>query len=51
MSETQKRLLGKSGITVSPMGLGCWAIGGKFGRGEFSIGYGEADDEESTRAI
>ncbi len=23
-----KRLLGKSGIEVSPMGFGCWAIGG-----------------------
>ena len=51
MSETQKRTLGKSGITISPMGLGCWAIGGKFYRGEFSIGYGEADDNRSIKAI
>jgi len=27
---TTARALGRSGITVSPMGLGCWAIGGPF---------------------
>lgn len=25
-----KRMLGRSGIEVSAMGLGCWAIGGPF---------------------
>lgn len=38
------RILGRSGIEVSPMGIGCWAIGGS-GWG------GGADDEESIRGI
>jgi aryl-alcohol dehydrogenase-like predicted oxidoreductase len=33
------------------MGLGCWAIGGPFWRGETPVGWGEVDDEESIRAI
>jgi aryl-alcohol dehydrogenase-like predicted oxidoreductase len=45
------RLLGKSGIEVSPMGLGCWAIGGPFWRGETPAGWGNVDDEESIHAI
>ena len=39
-----KRTLGRSGIEVSPMGIGCWAIGGS-GWG------GGADDAESIRGI
>lgn len=45
------RILGSSGITVSPIGLGCWPIGGEmklFGR---SDSYGRVDDAESIRAI
>ena len=45
------RILGRSGIEVSPMGLGCWAIGGPFWAGETPLGWGEVDDEESIRAI
>jgi len=50
------RTLGKSGIEVSALGLGCWAIGGPFDRtadGEiFSpMGWGQVDDAESIRAI
>ena len=38
------RTLGRSGITVSPMGIGCWAMGG--------AGWGGgADDAESTCGI
>ncbi|GAB4546925.1 MAG: aldo/keto reductase [Anaerolineae bacterium] len=38
------RILGRSGIAVSPMGIGCWAIGG--------AGWGGgADDAESIRGI
>ncbi len=46
-----KRTLGKSGIEVSAVGMGCWAIGGtwKFLDGE--AGWGEIDDDESIRAI
>jgi len=45
------RTLGKSGITVSPMGLGCWAIGGPFWSGATPLGWGEVDDKESIAAI
>lgn len=45
------RPLGKSGINVSPMGLGCWAIGGPFWAGETPLGWGEVDDNESIAAI
>ena len=40
----KNRTLGKSGIEVSAMGLGCWAIGG----GELFTGI---DDAESIRAL
>ncbi len=33
------------------MGLGCWAIGGPFWRGDTPVGWGEVDDDESVRAI
>lgn len=45
------RTLGRSGITVSGMGLGCWAIGGPAWRGDRPIGWGQVDDSESIRAI
>jgi aryl-alcohol dehydrogenase-like predicted oxidoreductase len=51
MSKIDLRKLGRSGIEVSPMGLGCWAIGGPFWRGETPLGWGKVDDEESIRAI
>jgi aryl-alcohol dehydrogenase-like predicted oxidoreductase len=46
-----KRTLGRSGIEVSALGMGCWAIGGPFWSGETPQGWGEVDDEESIRAI
>jgi aryl-alcohol dehydrogenase-like predicted oxidoreductase len=45
------RTLGRSGIPVSALGVGCWAIGGPAYRYEQPIGWGEVDDEESVRAI
>src|SRR5512138_293769 len=45
------RRLGRSGIEVSAMGLGCWAIGGPFWAGELPLGWGEVDDKESINAI
>jgi aryl-alcohol dehydrogenase-like predicted oxidoreductase len=46
------RTLGRSGIEVSAMGMGCWAIGGPWwwsdGR---AMGWSRVDDAESIRAI
>ena len=51
-----KRALGRSGIEVSAMGIGCWAIGGPFrrtadGKEFFPMGWGQVNDDESVRAI
>lgn len=51
MTATFKRTLGRSGIEVSALGMGCWAIGGPFWAGETPCGWGEVDDNESVRAI
>jgi aryl-alcohol dehydrogenase-like predicted oxidoreductase len=51
MTKINMRQLGRSGIIVSPMGLGCWAIGGPFWSGETPLGWGEVDDNESICAI
>jgi len=50
------RILGKSGMEVSALGMGCWAIGGPWtwaqpGRDPFPAGWGKIDDQESIRAI
>ena len=45
------RILGRSGIEISAMGMGCWAIGGPFWGGETPLGWGKVDDDESIRAI
>ncbi|MGE5601932.1 MAG: aldo/keto reductase [Nitrososphaerales archaeon] len=45
------RTLGRSGIEVSALGLGCWAIGGPFWAGGTPQGWGEVDDDESIGAI
>lgn len=48
----EKRKLGKSGIELSAIGMGCWAIGGPFTRsGGRAMGWGDVDDAESIRAI
>ena len=46
-----KRKLGKSGIDVAPIGLGCWAIGGPFTLRGNAAGWGDVDDAQSARAI
>ncbi len=51
MNDTITRTLGRSGLQVSAMGLGCWAIGGAAWRGDRPTGYGRVDDGESVRAI
>ncbi|NBI28181.1 aldo/keto reductase [Chengkuizengella sp. YPA3-1-1] len=46
-----KRELGKTGIEISLLGLGCWAIGGPFLLEGKQDGWGEVNDEESILAI
>ena len=46
-----ERTLGKATISVSALGLGCWAIGGPFWYEGIQDGWGAVDDEESIGAI
>ena len=48
---TFTRKLGRSGIEVSALGMGCWAIGGPFFEKGTPLGWGEVDDNESIRAV
>jgi aryl-alcohol dehydrogenase-like predicted oxidoreductase len=41
------RKLGRTGLTVTPIGLGTWAIGG----GGYEFGWGPQDDDRSIKAI
>ncbi|WP_371671903.1 aldo/keto reductase [Streptomyces sp. NBC_00289] len=46
------RTLGRGRIDVSPLGFGCWAIGGEWqDAGGQPLGWGKVDDDESVRAI
>jgi aryl-alcohol dehydrogenase-like predicted oxidoreductase len=46
------RQLGRSGIEVSALGFGCWAIGGEWQDPDGQpLGWGKVDDEESVRAV
>ncbi len=49
------RRLGRSGIEVSALGMGCWAIGGPWSilheDGPSAAGWGKVDDAESIRTI
>jgi len=51
MTSSFARTLGRSGIKVSPLGLGCWAIGGPWQFNGSPAGWSVVDDVESTRAI
>ncbi len=51
-----ERVLGKSKLEVSALGMGCWAIGGPWtwdqpGEEPYPAGWGSTDDEESIRAV
>ena len=48
---TPDRPLGRSGISVSALGTGCWAIGGPWTMGGREAGWGPVDDDESIRAL
>ena len=44
--------LGRSGVELGPLGIGCWAIGGPtVGEDGRTIGWGQVDDDESVRGI
>jgi aryl-alcohol dehydrogenase-like predicted oxidoreductase len=45
------RQLGKTGITVSEIGFGAWAIGGPVDLFGIPVGWGVVDDRESITAI
>ncbi|MDM8526614.1 aldo/keto reductase [Anaerolineales bacterium HSG24] len=45
------RKLGRSGLEISAMGMGCWAIGGPLWNGDEPLGWGQVDDQESIQAI
>jgi aryl-alcohol dehydrogenase-like predicted oxidoreductase len=47
----QYRTLGRTGLRVSEVGFGAWAIGGPSKLGELEVGWGEVDDAMSLRAI
>ncbi len=51
MADIMQRTLGRSGIEVSAVGMGCWAIGGPLWSGDDAIGWGQIDDNESIEAI
>ncbi|MDT0321849.1 aldo/keto reductase [Streptomyces millisiae] len=51
-TNTYSRTLGRSGIEVSALGFGCWAIGGEWQSADGKpLGWGRVDDDESVRAI
>jgi aryl-alcohol dehydrogenase-like predicted oxidoreductase len=47
----QRDLGTRTGLRVSALGLGCWAIGGPWTFNGQPAGWGEVDDDESIRAI
>ena len=46
-----KRILGKSNLEVSALGMGCWAIGGPAWEKGQPIGWGVTDDNASIRGL
>ncbi len=47
----QLRLFGRTGLAITPLGFGAWAIGGSTGEGERAYGWGAQDEAESIAAI
>ena len=46
-NSVRQRALGASGLHLTTIGLGTWAMGG----GDWKFGWGAQDDAESVRAI
>jgi aryl-alcohol dehydrogenase-like predicted oxidoreductase len=51
MTAAFTRVLGRSGIEVSALGMGCWAIGGPWTFNGAPAGWSQVDDAESLRAL
>jgi aryl-alcohol dehydrogenase-like predicted oxidoreductase len=51
MIHRYQRMLGQSGIQISALGMGCWAIGGPMHMKGIPLGWGKVHDDESKRAI
>ncbi len=51
MNTKMMRVLGRSGIQVSPLGMGCWAIGGPWKLNGSPAGWSGVNDAESLRAL
>src|SRR5690349_14787945 len=47
----QYRFFGNTELNISEIGFGAWAIGGGAMIGTTAIGWGEADDDTSIKAI
>jgi len=47
----QMRLLGRTGLKISEVGFGGWAIGGGFNVAGRAIGFGDTDDQLSLQAL
>lgn len=45
------RRLGRSGLEVSALGLGCWALGGAMAAGDQPMGYAGVDEREASAAL
>jgi aryl-alcohol dehydrogenase-like predicted oxidoreductase len=50
-AKLQTRLLGRTGMKISEIGFGAWAIGGGFNVGGRGIGFGDTDDNTSLQAL
>jgi aryl-alcohol dehydrogenase-like predicted oxidoreductase len=50
-TELKRRLLGTTGLSVSEVGFGSWAIGGPFEVGGVPLGWSNTSDEDSMIAI
>src|SRR3954453_15328647 len=47
----QRDLGTRTGMQVSALGLGCWAIGGPWTSNGLPAGWGEGGDDDAIRAI
>ncbi len=51
MSQLERRVLGRSGLEVSALGIGCWAIGGKDWNLSLPMGWSGANDRDALEGL